>query len=79
MLSIRSFLHLLSSIDSSSRSFGIDSVGEVKLAEEGESEKAVDFNRLSEFHHDGRVEVIAWSPESSLLTFPKVGTRSWMS
>jgi len=47
-------------------------VGEVKLAEEGESEKAVDFNRLSEFHHDGRVEVIAWSPESSLLTFPKV-------
>jgi len=47
-------------------------VGEVKLGEEGESEKAVEFSRLSEFHHDGRVEVIAWSPESSLLTYPKV-------
>ena len=47
-------------------------VGEVKLAEEGESDKPIEFNRLSEFHHDGRVEVIAWSPESSLLTFPKV-------
>jgi len=47
-------------------------VGEVKLGEEGESEKAVEFSRLSEFHHDGRVEVLAWSPESSLLTFPKV-------
>lgn len=47
-------------------------VGEIKLGEEGESEKAVEFNRLSEFHHDGRVEVIAWSPESSLLTYPKV-------
>lgn len=47
-------------------------VGEVKLAEEGESDKPIEFNRLSEFHHDGRVEIIAWSPESSLLTFPKV-------
>ena len=54
-------------------------MGEVKLGEEGESEKAVEFSRLSEFHHDGRVEVIAWSPESSLLTFPKVGLMTGLS
>jgi len=47
-------------------------VGEVKCGDEGESEKAIEFNRLSEFHHDGRVEVIAWSPESSLLIYPRI-------
>lgn len=46
-------------------------IGQIRLPEEDDTCKEVEFKRVKEIHQDGRVQALAWSPRSSLVVAPK--------